>query len=278
MKASQISKGKKEEGISSRPKAIVKVPQCPPCGQNTEHTMTSKLSKIDQFFRKIDRREYIERIEIQLQDTREPQLTHPQIQSEEELGTMRIATINTCGTQSLTRMINQKKISLEKAPAIEGFVKSENIDALLVQELRSGTWKDKFKTKPRLFESKMTGQNREGGRAAIIIFNHTWEISPVVYAGRDVVAVWVVKPRTFLLVSVYLAPNNFPRAQKALSEIKRLKNHQQELKIIIGGDFNSTETSEGFDIQPPGQQIYDRLKEPIAQLREDLNLTDPVNT
>ncbi len=235
----------------------------------------SKRSSINHFFKIVDRREHLEWAEQQLQAARVQADSAPAAPIG-EVGSLRIATINTCGTKSISRTVNLKKNAVEKAPTLEAFAKSEKLDAILVQELRSGSWKDKMKIKPRIFESNAIGEKHEGGRAGIIVFNQTWELSPVVFAGRDTVAVAVLKPHQFLLISIYLPPNNYPRAQRALEEVRKLVGRHQGAKIIMGGDLNSTESVEAFDAQPPGQKVYDRLREPITKLRETINVLDPI--
>lgn len=235
-------------------------------------------NKIQPYFRKIDRREHLEEVEKLLGAPKITVGIDNDHEGQKRLSNIKVATINTCGSKSVIRKINNRDVRIDKAREIENMVQKEKIDAILTQELRSGSWEKQFRSKPRIYESQSMNVKNQGGRASVVIFNNEWEISENIFKGRDVVAIKIKKPSEILLISVYIHPANFPRAQRSLQEIKKIiESCDGGYNLIIGGDFNSVETSQPHDVQPPGNDKYERLREKINIMKVSHNLMDPLS-
>ena len=156
----------------------------------------------------------------------------------------RILSVNTNGTHSSDKILKGNTLKVSKAKSLQQTVKKLEIDAILQQEVRTGSWVGQFPNSVRIYESKKANVPNEGGRSSILIFNSEWIVnSDDVIRSRDVVIVpCKISDRRVLLVSMYVH-HDVNRAETAFDFASKQIALHDKLDVIIGGDWNCVTSS-----------------------------------
>ena len=116
--------------------------------------MTNKINNITKYFTPISLEEYRGRMAAAAQKNADPQgQADSSTGRPPTLASLRIASINTNGTQKVVKKYTAGAMTNSKAKALEIAVKKLKLDAVFTQELRTGSWSGKLPGELRVYES-----------------------------------------------------------------------------------------------------------------------------
>ncbi len=111
----------------------------------------SKQTLINKFFNPITLDEYRENLSRSV-------IHDPQVEPLLERGGFkaRIVSVNTNGTNFTSKVLRGSTLRVQKAKSLQETAKKLKLDAILQQEVRTGSWFGQFPNSVRIFESTKT--------------------------------------------------------------------------------------------------------------------------